>query len=192
MAALKAGGDLRKKLARDLKLLEGKDHQFVWLVDCPLFGKDPLTGQIEPFHHMFVKPVGGDVPEGVDMMSLGGMSYDLTMNGSEIGSGSVRCHDPAVQRKIFKMMGMSDEKIDTDFSYFLEALGYGAPPHGGIALGVDRLVALMLGCESIREVIAFPKNKKFQSLTDGSPAPVDDARLAELQLLCLTEEEKKD
>ncbi len=190
-AALKAGGELRRKLARDLHLTEGKDHQFVWLVGCPLFQKDSVTGQLEAFHHAFVKPVKGDVVEGEDLMCIGGMSYDLVMNGSEIGSGSVRCHDPEVQRKVFKLMGMSDQKIDTDFGFFLEALGYGAPPHGGIALGIDRLVSLMLGCETIREVIAFPKNKKFQSLMDGAPAKVEEAKLSELQLLCLAEEEEK-
>ena len=190
-AALKASGELRRKLARDLHLTEGKDHQFVWLVGCPLFQKDSVTGQLEAFHHAFVKPVKGDVVEGEDLMCIGGMSYDLVMNGSEIGSGSVRCHDPEVQRKVFKLMGMSDQKIDTDFGFFLEALGYGAPPHGGIALGVDRLVSLMLGCETIREVIAFPKNKKFQSLMDGAPAKVEEAKLSELQLLCLAEEEEK-
>jgi aspartyl-tRNA synthetase len=192
IAALKAGGELRRKLARDLGLTEGKDHQFVWLVGCPLFQKDSVTGQLEAFHHAFVKPIKGDVVEGEDLMCIGGMSYDLVMNGSEIGSGSVRCHDPEVQRKVFKLMGMTDQKIDTDFGFFLEALGYGAPPHGGIALGLDRLVSLMLGCETIREVIAFPKNKKFQSLMDGAPAKVEEAKLSELQLLCLAEEEEKE
>ncbi len=190
-AALKAGGELRRKLAKDLRLTEGKDHQFVWLVGCPLFQKDSVTGQLEAFHHAFVKPVKGDVVEGEDLMCIDGMSYDLVMDGSEIGSGSVRCHDPEVQRKVFKLMGLSDQKIDTDFGFFLEALGYGAPPHGGIALGIDRLVALMLGCETIREVIAFPKNKKFQSPMDGAPAKVEEAKLSELQLLCLAEEEEK-
>ena len=189
IAALKAGGELRRKLNRDLRLTEGKDHQFVWLVGCPLFQKDSVTGQLEAFHHMFVKPVKGGIDDGEDLFCIAGMSYDLVMDGSEIGSGSVRCHDPEVQRKVFKLMGMSDEKIDNDFGFFLEALGYGAPPHGGIALGMDRLVSLMLGCESIREVIAFPKNKKFQSLMDGAPAKVEEAKLSELQLLCLAEEE---
>lgn len=189
IAALKAGGELRRKLAKDLHLLEGKDHQFVWLVGCPMFQKDSVSGQLEAFHHAFVKPVGGDIQEGEDVMCACGMSYDLVLDGSEIGSGSVRCHDPEVQRKVFKLLGMSDEKIEADFGYFLEALGYGAPPHGGIALGIDRLTAILLGCETIREVIAFPKNKKFQCLMDGSPAKVDEAKLSELQLLCLAGDE---
>lgn len=190
IAALKAGGELRKKLARDLKLLEGKDHQFVWLVDCPLFGKDSLTGQLEPFHHPFVQPVDGDLGE--DVHGAGGLSYDLVLDGSEIGSGSVRCHDPEVQRRIFRSLGMSDEKIEEDFGFFLEALGFGAPPHGGIALGVDRLVSIMLGCETIREVIAFPKNKRFQGLMDSTPAKVEESKLSELQLLSLAGEDTEE
>ncbi len=189
IAALKAGGELRRKLAKDLHLLDGKDHQFVWLVGCPLFQKDSVSGQLEAFHHAFVKPVNGDIKDGEDVMCICGMSYDLVLDGSEIGSGSVRCHDPDVQRKVFKMLGMSDEKITTDFGFFLEALGYGAPPHGGIAIGIDRLTAILLGCETIREVIAFPKNKKFQCLMDGSPAKVEEAKLSELSLLCLAGDE---
>ena len=190
IAALKAGGELRRKLARDLRLLEGKDHQFVWLVGCPLFQRDPLTGQLETFHHPFVRP-DGCLGEGGDDTCMGGRSYDLVMDGSEIGSGSMRCHDPEVQRQVFRLLGMSDERIESDFGFFLEALSYGAPPHGGIALGVDRLVSIMLGTESIREVIAFPKNKKFQGLMDRSPAPVEESRLAELQLLSLAGDEEE-
>lgn len=192
LQALKAGGALRMKLARDNGLLEGKPHQFVWIVDCPLFQADPVTGNLSAFHHPFVRPVQGDIPDKGDMTKVMGMSYDLVLDGSEIGSGSMRNHDPRVQRKVFKSLGMSDEAIERDFSFFLEALEYGAPPHGGIALGIDRLVSILLGCESIREVIAFPKNKKFQSLVDGSPAKVEQAKLAELMLLSLAEEEKEE
>jgi aspartyl-tRNA synthetase len=191
IAALKAGGELRRKLARDLRLTEGKDHQFVWLVGCPLFQKDSVSGQLEAFHHPFVRPENTDIEGCKDPFSIGGLSYDLVLDGSEIGSGSVRCHDPEVQRQVFKLLGMSDEKINTDFGFFLEALGYGAPPHGGIALGVDRLVSILLGCDSIREVIAFPKNKKFQCLMDGSPAKVEEAKLSELQLLCLVGDDEQ-
>jgi len=185
IAALKAGGELRRKLAKDLRLTEGKDHQFVWLVGCPLFQRDSISGQLEAFHHPFVCPEVSEVEGCRDLGAIGGLSYDLVLDGSEIGSGSIRCHDPEVQRQVFRRLGMSDEKIDSDFGFFLEALGYGAPPHGGIALGVDRLVSILLGCDTIREVIAFPKNKKFQSLMDGAPAKVEDGKLSELQLLCL-------
>lgn len=191
IAALKAGGELRRKLAADLNLLEGKDHQFVWLVDCPLFQKDSATGQIEAFHHMFVCPENMDL-SAEELTDIKGLSYDLVLDGSEIGSGSLRCHDPEAQYKILKMIGMSDEKIEDEFGFFIEALSFGAPPHGGIALGIDRLTSILLGCESIRDVIAFPKNKKFQSLVDGAPAKVEEEKLSELQLLSLAGEEFDD
>jgi len=191
MQTLKAGGALRMKLARDNGLLEGKRHQFVWLVDCPLFQADPVTGELSAFHHPFVRPVEA-IPESGDLTKVMGMSYDLVLDGSEIGSGSIRNHDPELQRKVFKLLGMSDEAIEREFGFFLEALEFGAPPHGGIALGMDRLVSILLGCESIREVIAFPKNKKFQSLVDGSPAKVEASKLAELMLLSLAEQEKEE
>jgi aspartyl-tRNA synthetase len=182
---LKAGGALRAKIARDLSLISSDDHRFVWVVDCPLFEIDPITGGLEAFHHPFVYPVEGKV-EG-DPRNIRGTSYDLCLDGAEIGSGSIRNHNPRVQRRILQMLGMSEEKIEEDFGFFLEALEYGAPPHGGIALGVDRLVSLLLGCDSIREVIAFPKNKKFQSPVDGSPTPVEESKLSELQLMSLAE-----
>ncbi len=185
----KAGGALRVKLAKDIGLINGKGHQFVWVVDCPMFNKDPVTGSLDPFHHPFVRPTKGDIDMEEDVSTIGGLSYDLCLDGAEIGSGSIRIHDPEVQRKVFKILGMSDEEIDSKFSFFLEALGYGAPPHGGMALGLDRLVSMLLGCESIREVIAFPKNKRFQSLLDGSPSKVEDSKLSELQLLSLAEDE---
>jgi aspartyl-tRNA synthetase len=135
--------------------------------------------------------VQGDISKDEDVTKIMGQSYDLVLDGSEIGSGSIRNHDPKVQRKVFRLLGMSNEDMEREFSFFLEALEFGAPPHGGIALGMDRLVSILLGCESIRDVIAFPKNKKFQSLVDGSPAKVDQAKLAELMLLSLAEEEGK-
>ena len=191
MQTLKAGGALRMKLARDNGLLEGKGHQFVWIVGCPLFQSDPVTGNLSAFHHPFVRPVLGDIAEGEDATKVMGQSYDLVLDGSEIGSGSIRNHDPNVQRKVFRLLGMTEEDMEREFSFFLEALEFGAPPHGGIALGMDRFVSILLGCESIRDVIAFPKNKKFQSLVDGSPAKVDQAKLSELMLLSLAEEEGK-
>lgn len=175
---LEAGGLLRQKLAADLGLIPDNSFQFLWLVDCPMFEKDAVTGRLDAFHHPFVRPTGD-----LDSPQLGGESYDLVLNGVELGSGSLRNHDPEVQRRIFRLLGMSEEKIEEDFGFFLEALSYGAPPHGGIALGVDRVVSILLGKESIREVIAFPKNKKAQSLVDGSPRKVEDEKLSELQIM---------
>lgn len=176
---LEAGGLLREKLAADLGLIEPGSHQFLWIVDCPMFEKDPVSGNLTAFHHPFVRPVG-ELDADVQ-----GESYDLCLNGVELGSGSLRNHDVDVQRRILSMLGLSDEKMEKDFGFFLEALSYGAPPHGGIALGVDRMVSMMLGKESIREVIAFPKNKRMHSPFDGSPTPVEDEKLSELQIMSL-------
>jgi aspartyl-tRNA synthetase len=192
MQALKAGGALRMKLAKDNDLLQDKGHQFVWIVECPLFQADPVTGKLSSFHHPFVRPVEGDLPDSGDMTEILGSSYDLVLDGSEVGSGSIRNHDARVQRRIFGQLGMSEQDMEREFSFFLEALEFGAPPHGGIALGMDRVVSLLLGCESIRDVIAFPKNKKFQSLVDGSPAKVDPSKLQELMLISIAEEEKEE
>ncbi|MCL1984448.1 MAG: aspartate--tRNA ligase [Methanomassiliicoccaceae archaeon] len=178
-AVLETGGQLRKKLAEDLELTKPGTYQFAWLVDCPMFEIDPASGKKDPFHHPFVLPTGPLSD------NVGGASFDLIMNGAELGSGSQRIHDPEIQRKIFGMLGYRDETIERDFGFFLEALGYGAPPHGGIALGIDRLISILLGKETIRDVIAFPKNKKAQSLLDGSPGKVDDERLEELQILSI-------
>jgi aspartyl-tRNA synthetase len=175
---LETGGLLRKKLAEDLGLTDSNVHHFSWLVDCPMFEIDPASGKKDAFHHPFVMPT---TPLDADI--VGGASFDLVLNGVELGSGSKRIHDPNVQREIFRMLGISDEKIESDFGFFLEALGYGAPPHGGIALGVDRIISILLNKDTIRDVIAFPKNKKAQSLLDGSPQKVDDEKLEELQIM---------
>lgn len=186
---LETGSALREKLATDLELVDPEDHQFVWVVDCPLFEVDPVSGELDPLHHPFVRPIG-DAFNAEDPSSMRGRSYDLCLDGVEIGSGSIRNHDPELQRRIFKAMNMEQEDIEQEFGFFLEALEYGAPPHGGIALGLDRLTALLLGCDNIREVIAFPKNKRFQSPMDRSPTRVEESKLAELQLLSLAEEEE--
>jgi aspartyl-tRNA synthetase len=177
---LETGGQLRKKLAQDLELVKPDEFLFGWLVDCPMFEIDPASGKKGAFHHPFVMPT---TPLNVE--NVGGASFDLILNGSELGSGSQRIHDPNVQIEIFKMLGISEEKIATDFGFFLDALGYGAPPHGGIALGIDRMISILLNKESIRDVIAFPKNKKGQSLLDGSPQKVDDEKLEELQIMSI-------
>jgi len=176
---LEVGGMLREKLAADLGLIPEGKHQFLWVVDCPMFEKDPVSGKLTAFHHPFVKPVGELTADCL------GESYDLCLNGVELGSGSIRNHSADLQRCVFSMLGLSDEEIEQNFGFFLEALSYGAPPHGGIALGVDRMTSVMRGKESIREVIAFPKNKKMYSPVDGAPAPVEDEKLAELQIMSL-------
>jgi len=174
------GGALRKKLAEDLDLIPKDEMQFLWLVDCPMFEIDPVSGKHDAFHHPFVLPEND-----LNAPYVGGACFDLCLNGNELGSGSIRIHNPELQKEVFRKIGKSDEDIETEFGFFLEALGYGAPPHGGIALGVDRFVAILLGKETIRDVIAFPKNKKAVSLLDRSPAKVDDKKLEELQIISL-------
>ncbi|MCL1978609.1 MAG: aspartate--tRNA ligase [Methanomassiliicoccaceae archaeon] len=175
------GGALRKKLAEDLDLIPADEMQFLWMVDCPMFEVDPVSGKYDVFHHPFVLPEND-----LNDKYVGGACFDLCLNGNELGSGSLRIHDPVMQREVFRKIGMDDEKIETDFGFFLEALGYGAPPHGGIALGIDRFISILLGKDTIREVIAFPKNKKAVSLLDGSPSKVDDDKLEELQIMSLS------
>lgn len=175
-ATLEGAGQLRRQLAEDLGLVPENTFQFHWLVDCPMFEIDPVSGKYDAFHHPFVLP---------DENFVGGSSFDLLLNGNELGSGSLRINKPEVQREVFRLLGMSDEKMEKDFGFFLEALGYGAPPHGGIAIGVDRVIAILTGKETIRDTIAFPKNKRAQSLTDGSPEKVEDEKLEELQIMSI-------
>ena len=179
-ATQEGAGQVRLKLAEDLGLIPEGVFEFAWLVDCPLFETDPVSGRLTTFHHPFVKPRSS-----LDDGNAMGSSFDLVLNGNELGSGSVRINDPEMQRKAFSMLGMSAEKIEKDFGFFLEALRYGAPPHCGIALGIDRLIAMITGKDTIRDTIAFPKNKRAQSLFDDSPAKVDDDKLEELQILSL-------
>ncbi len=179
-ATYEGGGILRRRIAEDLGLIPDDVFQFSWLVDCPMFEVDPVSGRHEAFHHPFVLPEGD-----IDAEGVGGACFDICLNGNELGSGSLRIHDPLLQRAVMRKIGMSDEEIERDFGWFIEALGYGAPPHGGIAMGIDRLIAILLGRETIREVIAFPKNKRAISLLDNSPERIDDSKLEELQLISL-------
>ncbi|UAL07558.1 MAG: aspartate--tRNA ligase [Candidatus Methanogranum gryphiswaldense] len=183
-ATYEGGGVLRRKIAEDLRLVPENVFQFFWMVDCPMFEVDPVSGKYDAFHHPFVLPEND-----LDDDYVGGACFDICLNGNELGSGSLRIHNPELQRAVLKKTGMSDEKIERDFGWFIEALGYGAPPHGGIAMGVDRFTAILLGRESIRDVIAFPKNKRAVSLFDGSPEKIDDSKLEELQIISLASED---
>ncbi len=117
-----------------------------------------------------------------DPLRLRAQHYDVVLNGSELGSGSIRIHDPNMQRKVFELLGYSEEQVERRFGFLLEAFSYGAPPHGGMALGIDRIIALMVGAESIREVIAFPKNQKFQDLMIDAPSSIEPQLLRELRI----------
>ena len=175
--------ELRNEMGHRLKLADPDLFSFAFVRHFPLLRWDEGTGRWEPEHHPFTAPWEEDIdlldsaPEKVR-----GKHYDIVCNGYEIGGGSIRIYSSELQRKIFKLAGYSDEEIDDRFGHMLEAFQYGAPPHGGIALGLDRIVMLLAGEETIREVIAFPKNQNAADLTSGAPSSVTEAQLTELHL----------
>ncbi|MGB7295606.1 MAG: aspartate--tRNA ligase [Candidatus Aminicenantales bacterium] len=178
--ALSALGHFRKEL---LQAESGKGFAFAWVTDFPLFEWSEEEKKIVSVHHPFTSPFAEDIPLlGSEPMRVRARAYDVVCNGYEIGGGSVRIHDFALQRKIFDLLGLSEKETEEKFGYFLEALGYGTPPHGGIAMGFDRIVMLLAGEESIREVIPFPKTTSALCLLTGSPSEVGERQLDELGL----------
>ncbi len=173
-------GHLRKQLAPDSV---SPDPAFLWVVDFPLFHYDEEEQRYDSDHHPFTAPRLEDLPFlESDPLSVRAQAYDLVLNGVEIGGGSTRIHDSQIQKAIFKLLGLSEEESIEKFGFLLEALSYGAPPHGGIALGLDRLVALLSGDDSIRQVIPFPKTAAASCLMTGSPATVAERQLDELKI----------
>ncbi len=156
---------------------------FAWIVNFPSFELDKQTKEIQPVHHMFVQPDKASVNLiDTDPLKMVSTQYDWVCNGYELASGSIRITDPTLQMKVFKLLGMSEEKAEKDFGHILEAFRYGVPPHGGIAPGIDRLVMILQNEPNIREVIAFPKTGDGRDPMMGSPAPVDKSQLDELGL----------
>lgn len=182
---LKGLGVLRRKLADKFNLFDPnsrKNPSLFWVIDFPLFERDEETGEVSPSHHAFT----GYNTEDEHLLdsepwNVRSMSYDLVMNGSELISGSIRIHDPNQQSKIFKLMGISDEEAEARFGFLVEALKYGAPPMGGLAMGLDRMIMCLTG-GSIRDVIAFPKTNLAQSLMDGCPSDVNPVLLKDLAI----------
>jgi len=171
----------RTAVARLMDLPLKTQHAWLWVTDFPVFEED--GGRLVPGHHPFVMPHPDDLELlDSDPVRTRGQAYDLVYNGTEFGSGSVRIHEPGLQRKILGILGMGDEEIDGKFGFLLEALAAGAPPHGGIALGVDRMVQRFVGAGSLRDVIAFPKTTAARAIFEGSPSPLADADLEELGL----------
>ena len=182
-------GKIRQLLGQQLSLRREGFH-FLWVLDFPLFQYNEEEKRIEPSHHPFSSPLDEDIPLlDSEPLKVRGKIYDVILNGNEIGGGSIRIHNSELQRKVFKIIGLDEAVAEERFGFLLRAFQYGAPPHGGIALGLDRIVALALGEESIREVIAFPKTQTGSCPLTEAPSPVDESQLKELHIKIIEEDE---
>ncbi len=180
-------GKLRLEIGERLGLRSPGEFRFCWVRGFPLFERDADSGEITFSHHPFTAPAPGqEALFDSDPLAVRAQHYDLVLNGYELGSGSIRNHDAAFQRKVFHRLGLTDEQIDDRFGFFLEALRFGAPPHGGMALGIDRVVMLACGTTNIRDVIAFPKNQSARDVMMDAPSAVPDASLRELNIALRT------
>jgi aspartyl-tRNA synthetase len=179
----KALAPLRIRVAGDLGLIDDKAYELVWIIDFPLFDWNEGENRFDSLHHPFTAPVPEDLHKlDTDPGHIRSQAYDIVVNGSEIGGGSIRIHNPEIQAKVFDLLKISREQAQDRFGFFLDALKFGAPPHGGIAFGLDRLVMFLTGTDNIRDVIAFPKTQKGQCLLTDAPSSVEQKQLDELNL----------
>jgi len=180
---------VRQEVARRLNLIPAGVNRFVWIVDFPLFERDPVTGGLSAVNHPFTAPHPADLPlletapEGVRALA-----YDMVLNGTELGGGSLRITDPQLQRQVFGLLGIAEDAAEQRFGFLLEGLRQGAPPHGGFAFGMDRIAMLLSSAESLRDVIAFPKTTAQRALFEGAPSPVDSDELRTLHLAVLRDD----
>ena len=176
-------GEMRLQIARKFQRLPQGEYRFVWVVDFPLFEWSETEGRLVAVHHPFTAPKEEDIGKlEASPLEVRARAYDLVLNGTEVGGGSIRNHRVDIQRRIFELLGIGEDEAEQKFGFLLEALSYGAPPHGGIALGFDRLVMLMSGRETIRDVIPFPKTQKATCLLTGAPSEVEPKQLKELHI----------
>jgi aspartyl-tRNA synthetase len=182
---LQLGAKFAEKHGRFAKTGTAADFKFLWVTDFPMYEWDEESKTWNTAHHPFTSPHEDDIKAGrltSDKGAVRALAYDIVLNGTELGSGSIRIHRQDVQAEIFRSLGMTDEEAKARFGFFLDALEYGTPPHGGIALGLDRIVMILAGATSLREVIAFPKTAKAIDLMVDAPTPVSDQQLRELHL----------
>lgn len=185
-------GAIRSELAKKYHLIQDGTFDILWVVNFPLFEKSEETGEITPCHHPFTRPVDEDLDKlETEPYKVYSYTYDIVMNGFEAGGGGLRIYDQETQERIFKVLGFSEEDIQRKFGFFVDALKYGTPPHGGLAFGLDRLTMILSGTDNIRDVIAFPKNLSAVCPMTNAPRPVDDAQLKELGIK-VVEKEKVD
>ena len=183
-------GALRIEIAKNLGLLKKDDYKFLWVTEFPLLEWDEEDQRFVAMHHPFTMMMEEDLDKlDSDPGAVRAKAYDIVLNGTEIGGGSVRIFQSDIQSKMFDMLGFTKEKAQEQFGFLLNAFKYGVPPHAGLAFGLDRLVMLMSGSDSIREVIAFPKVKDASDLMTDAPSIVDDRQLEELSLACTKTEE---
>jgi len=182
---------VRLELGKRLGLIDKNKYNFTWVIDFPLLEWDKEEKRYAAVHHPFTAPVDEDIPLfDTDPLKIRAKAYDLVLNGSEIGGGSIRIHRSDIQEKMFSILGLTKEECDLKFGFFIEALNYGTPPHGGIAFGVDRIASILAGADSIRDVIAFPKTQKATCLMSDAPNKVDPKQLKELSIKLDIIEEK--
>ncbi len=178
-------GALRIEIAKRLELTKGKQFEFkpLWVINFPMFELDEESGQYNAMHHPFTSPVVEDwMNKTDDLAAIRARAYDIVVNGYELGSGSIRIHDRILQSEVFDMLGLTKEEQEKKFGFMLNAFRYGAPPHGGMALGIDRIAMLCNGTDNIRDVIAFPKTTSMQGLMEDCPSTIDPRQLTELKI----------
>ena len=183
LKACEALGQVRLHVGRELDLVDTSAWKALWVIDFPMFRWSDDKQRWLSEHHPFTAPLPEDIAKlDTDPASVVSAGYDMVLNGSEIGGGSVRIHDPLVQQKVFEILGLTEEECQEKFGFLLEALQQGAPPHGGIAFGFDRLVMLLTGTDNIRDVIAFPKTQNGADLMTEAPGEIGDDQLEELNI----------